>query len=226
MSSRAASHSSVSAWPCRRHLLIAHGCDVHRGAYVAPEIARAAPERVVGVYITAGLGFPTEADIPDLTPDELEQYNEIRRWSTGGLDHHALLRRGPQTFAYGWNDSPAALLGWLVHKFEEFSMAAEPLDEVIDRDLLLTNASLYWFTQSAGTSSWPMYETGEFGRPQGQDRVPTGVYAGPPAIRRLAERDNRIEHWPEGNTGRHHFVAMESPGPYANDMRVFFGAVR
>ncbi|GAA1764053.1 hypothetical protein [Streptomonospora arabica] len=71
-----------------------------------------------------------------------------------------------------------------------------------------------------------MYETEKFGRPQGQDRVPTGVYAGPPAIRRLAERGNRIVHWPEGNPGRHHFAAMESPGPYAADMRTFFGAVR
>ncbi|GAA1764045.1 hypothetical protein [Streptomonospora arabica] len=133
MSSRAASHSSVSAWPCRRHLLIAHGCDVHRGAYVAPEIARAAPERVVGVYFTAGPGLPTESDVCDLTPEEPAQYREIQRWSTAGLDHHALLRRGPQTFAYGWNDSPAALLGWLVHRFQKFSMAAEPLDEVIDR---------------------------------------------------------------------------------------------
>ena len=31
------------------------------GAYVAPEIAKTAPDKVIGVYVISGLGFPTEA---------------------------------------------------------------------------------------------------------------------------------------------------------------------
>ncbi len=35
-----------------------------RGAYVAPAVAVAAPEHVVGVYVISGLGFPTQDDVP------------------------------------------------------------------------------------------------------------------------------------------------------------------
>ena len=107
---------------------------------------------------------------------------------------------------------------------------AETPDQVIDRDHMLTNASVYWFTDTAGSSSWPMYERltlaadGGFAWPKGQKRVPSGVYGGgSPLMRRLAERDNTIVHWPEGNPGNH-FVAMEQPQAHAADIRAFFAS--
>jgi epoxide hydrolase len=197
------------------------------GAYVAPEVAKAAPEHVAGVYVIAGLGFPTEADVPEMTDDERAAFAEMQKqdWMTG-VDHHALLRAAPQTFAYGWHDSPVAALAWMVQKFTEFSTSAEPLDEVLDRDALLTNVSVYWFTRTFGSSSWPMYDSTGFAWPAGQTLAPTGVFTGPPGIRRFAERTNRIIHWPEHNHSRHHFVAMEAPEAMAADMAEFFAQVR
>ncbi|WP_207921427.1 hypothetical protein [Micromonospora sp. KC721] len=56
--------------------------------------------------------------------------------------------------------------------------------------------------------------------------MPSGVYGGGSALmRRLAERDNTIIHWPEGNPGGH-FVAMEVPEAHAADIRAFFGKLR
>jgi pimeloyl-ACP methyl ester carboxylesterase len=77
------------------------------GAYVAPEVARAAPEHVVGVYVISGLGFPAEADVPETNDEERAAYARTMEqdW-VNGVDHHALLRAAPQTFAYGWHDSP------------------------------------------------------------------------------------------------------------------------
>jgi pimeloyl-ACP methyl ester carboxylesterase len=197
------------------------------GAYVAPEIAKVAPEHVIGVYIISGLGFPTENDIPEMTEDERAAYAQLQKqdWMSG-VDHHALLRAAPQTFTYGWHDSPVAALAWMMQKFKEFTTAAKPPEEVIDRDLILTNASLYWLTGTFGSSSWPMYDSTGFGWPEGQTAAPTGVYSGPPGIRRLAERHNTIVHWPEGNPGGHHFVAMERPDHLAADIRAFFGQLR
>lgn len=195
------------------------------GAYVAPELAKIAPEHVVGVYIISGLGFPTEAD--ELNEEEQAAFAELMNadWMHG-VDHHALLRAAPQTFAYGWNDSPVAALAWMLQKFHDFNAAGKPLDQVIDRDLLLTNLSLYWFTGTFGTSSWPYYCSTESAWPEGQKAVPTGVYNGPPGIRRLAERHNTIIHWPVDNPGGHHFIAMDQPGPFAADIRAFFAKVR
>ncbi|WP_281898685.1 epoxide hydrolase family protein [Phytohabitans aurantiacus] len=197
------------------------------GAYIAPEVAVADPSHVAGVYVIGGLGFPTESDRDDLDEGERAMLDALLNadW-THGVDHHGLLRAAPQTFAYGWHDSPAAALAWMLQKFHDFNTAGEPLDKVLDRDALLTNLSLYWFTDTFGTSSWPMYDSKVSAWPQGQKAVPTGVFSGPPGIRRLAERHNTIVHWPQTNTARHHFVAMESPTVMAADMAEFFAKVR
>ncbi|GIF99909.1 microsomal epoxide hydrolase [Catellatospora citrea] len=202
------------------------------GAYVAPAVAEVAPEHVVGVHIDGGFGFPTAADVPGMSEAERAEWDLMQQWMSGGVDHHALLRAAPQTFAYAWNDSPAGLLAWLMQKFKEFAFMADTPDHVIDRDQLLTNASVYWFTGTSGSSSWPMYDRltladdGGFAWPKGQRRVPSGVYGGGSALmRRLAERDNTIAHWPEGNPGNH-FVAMEQPSAHAADIRAFFTKVR
>lgn len=194
------------------------------GAYVAPEIANAAPDHVTGVYVISGLGFPTEADVPDMTDDERTAFAALQQmdWMSG-VDHHALLRTAPQTFAYGWHDSPAGALAWFTQKFGEFSASPRPLFEVLDRDQFLTNLSIYWFTRTFGSSSWPMYDSTATTWPAGQKHAPTGVYSGPPGIRRLAERTSTITHWPTGHTAEHHFVAMEAPESLAADLRAFFG---
>ncbi|MGK5521477.1 epoxide hydrolase family protein [Micromonospora sp. URMC 107] len=196
------------------------------GAYVAPEVAVAAPGHVVGVHVDGGLGFPTDADVPEMSDGERALYAEMRQWTSGGVDHHALLRAAPQTVAYAWNDSPVGLLAWLVQKFKEFTLTAPTPEQAIARDLILTNATLYWLTGTAGTSSWFMYDNTHFAWPKGQALVPSGVYGGgPPLFRRLAERHNKIIHWPEGNPGGH-FVAMEEPRAHAADIRAFFGKLR
>jgi pimeloyl-ACP methyl ester carboxylesterase len=193
------------------------------GAYVAPELAKAAPDNVVGVYVISGLGFPTQDDLPEMTDDERAAFADVmsQDWMTG-VDHHALLRAAPQTFAHGWNDSPVAALAWMTQKFHEFNPTGKPLAEVISRDLLLTNVSVYWFTKTFGTSSWFAYDSTDFAWPTGQKAVPTGVYSGPPGIRRFAERTNNITHWPTTNPTGHHFIAMDHPHDLAADMKTFF----
>ncbi|WP_280232638.1 epoxide hydrolase family protein [Nocardia cyriacigeorgica] len=198
------------------------------GAYIAPEMALAAPDRVIGVHVDGGLGMPTAADVPGMTEDERAEWDMMQQWMTGGVDHHTLLRAAPQTFAHAWTDSPVGLLAWMMQKLHEFTPMAERVEDVIDRDHLLVNIALYWFTDTAGTSSWPMYNgLGEdgFDWPKGQRLVPTGTYGGSSALmRRLAEKDNDIVHWPEGNPGNH-FVAMEEPDMHVADIREFFGKI-
>jgi epoxide hydrolase len=202
------------------------------GAYVAPEIAKVDPEHVIGVHIDGGFGFPTAADVSDMNEAERADWEQMQRWMSMGVDHHAMLRAAPQTFAYAWHDSPVGLLAWMVQKFKEFTFTVSTPEQAIDRNHILTNVALYWFTGTSGSSSWAMYERmtvaedGSFAWPKGQKQVPSGVYAGGSALmRRLAERDNTIIHWPEGNAGNH-FVAMEVPQIHAADIRAFFSKVR
>ncbi|MFI6868195.1 epoxide hydrolase family protein [Nocardia sp. NPDC050406] len=199
------------------------------GAYVVQEMAIAAPDHVVGVHIDGGIGMPTIDDVPTMTPDERAEWDMMQKWMTG-VNHHVLLHAAPQTFAAAWTDSPAGLLAWLVHKFTEFSPLVDRVEEAIDLDHLLTNISLYWFTDTAATSSWPMYNglgDNGFEWPAGQKLVPVGTYGGGSALmRRLAERDNTIAHWPEDNPPANHFIAMEVPRAHTADIRAFFAKVR
>ncbi|MFE5283608.1 epoxide hydrolase family protein [Nocardia sp. NPDC056611] len=197
------------------------------GAYVVQEMAIADPDHLIGVHIDGGIGMPTAADVPTMTAEERAEWDLMQKWQSG-VNHHVLLRQAPQTFAHGWTDSPVGLLGWLVHKFTEFSPLADHLEQAVDRDQLLANASVFWFTNTAATSSWPMYNgLGDdgFAWPAGQKLVPIGVYSGgSPLMRRLAERDNTIAYWPEGNTGNH-FLAMDVPRAHTADIQTFFDLV-
>ena len=137
----------------------------------------------------------------------------------------------PQTLAYGLTDSPVGQLAWIVEKFHEWTAATRSPEEVVDRDLLLTNVMLYWLTGTAGSSANLYYETFHPTAPPATVRseVPTGVAVFPDdavlPVRRLAERDNHIVHWREYGRGGH-FAAMEQPDVLVNDIRDFFGALR
>ncbi|PSK89668.1 pimeloyl-ACP methyl ester carboxylesterase [Murinocardiopsis flavida] len=208
----------------------AHGNDA--GALVSPQLALAAPEHVVGVHLTGGLGMPTgdPAELEGLDDGERAEVAFLAEMlnGAGGSGYAPYLARRPQTLSYGLLDSPVAQLAYLVERFTEFDgwpddggAPAEP----IDRDRLLTNASLYWLTATAGSSSWTYYD-GAAGMPVDQAAVPTGVSHGGSAVfRRLAERGNDIVHWAD-NTAGSHMIAMSDPGPLAADIAEFFGKLR
>ena len=81
--------------------------------------------------------------------------------------------------AYGLSDSPAGQLAWIVEKFKEWTDPSAGLPEnAVDRDQLLTNISIYWFTNTAGSSANLYYETfhdPSLFAPQERGTVPTGV---------------------------------------------------
>ena len=65
----------------------------------------------------------------------------------------------PQTIAHALTDSPAGLLAWIVEKFQEWTDPAAKLPEdAVDRDRILTDVSIYWFTATAGSAAHTYYE--------------------------------------------------------------------
>ncbi|MFE2180821.1 hypothetical protein [Streptomyces sp. NPDC059455] len=100
--------------------------------------------------------------------------------------------------------------------------------EALDRDAVLTNVSLYWFTNTAGPSARLYKEAASaWGAPPERSGVPTGVavFRGDTAIRRLAEPWHAISHWSEFEAGGH-FAAMEVPELLVGDVRTFFRDLR
>ncbi|MCP2241670.1 hypothetical protein LX86_000390 [Lentzea aerocolonigenes] len=91
---------------------------------------------------------------------------------------------------------------------------------------LLTDASIFWFTRTAGSSA-RYYQEGDetWGELEPDSRTPTSVAvfphdAGVP-IRRMAERNHNIVRWTEMPRGGH-FAAFEVPELMAAELREAF----
>jgi len=221
----------------------AHGGDV--GAGVTGMLAMIAPHRLVGVHTTGPTpGFPFG---PPLDSDRFdgadraraERFNQYQR---DGLGYLHLQATRPQTLAHLITDSPVGQLAWIVEKFKEWTDEAAGLPEdAVERDQLLANASIYWFSRAGASSAHITYEGmqafrqfieqhgGEDGggNPTTELGVPTGVavFAADMSVRSIIDPDGSLAHWTEHDRGGH-FPAMEVPDLLVQDVRTFFGKLR
>ena len=204
------------------------------GAVIAPEMGRLDPDHVIGVHVNALVTFPSgdPAEMADLTEAEQERLRRLQHFRDEMMGYVQIQGTRPQTLAYGLADSPAGQLAWIVEKFKEWTdSAAELPEDAVDRDHILTNVSMYWFTSTAGSSANRYYESAHdpsAWTPKERSPVPTGVAvftSSDVAIRRFAERDNTIVHWSEFDRGGH-FAAMEAPDLLVGDVRAFFHDLR
>ncbi len=100
-------------------------------------------------------------------------------------------------------------------------------EHAVDRDLLLTNVSLYWFTRSGASAAHILYDgmhAEDWGQP---GPAPTGwaVFGREPFTRKLLDPDGHLQHWVEYDRGGH-FPAMEVPELLVADIRRFFRPLR
>jgi pimeloyl-ACP methyl ester carboxylesterase len=204
------------------------------GALIAPEMGRLSPDKIFGVHVNAWLGFPSGApgEFDGLSAVEQKRLGRIKEFQTEGMGYIHIQGTRPQTLAYGLTDSPAGQLAWIVEKFKEWTDSTTGVPEdAVDRDRILTDVSIYWFTRTAGSAANLYYEMAHDAatwRPKIPGTVPFGVavFAGHDiAIRRFAERDENVVHWTEIDSGGH-FAALEQPKAFTNDVRDFFGKVR
>jgi pimeloyl-ACP methyl ester carboxylesterase len=206
----------------------AHGGDW--GAIISRELAVQFPARVLGIHVTmlASAVARTEADLSELPDQELgrRSLEKGQAFSASGTGYAIIQATKPQTLAYGLHDSPAGQLAWIAEKFRSFSNTTADL---IDRDDLLADVSIYWFTETANSSA-RLYAalTGGWGAPPASNTVPTGVAVFPDdiglPIRTLAERTDKIVHWTEFPRGGH-FPALEEPDALIGDIREFFSSL-
>lgn len=202
------------------------------GAVIAPAIARAAPERVIGVHVNAAtMGFipmgPIEpSEIATFSDAEKTRLQRLQQFMAERFGFNALQSSRPQTIAYGITDSPAGLIAWLGDMFAGFGDSPQ----AIAQDKFLTNVLVYWFTGTAASSIRLYYENAhdpEAWSPKPNSGVPTGVAVfarDEVAIRRFGEAGNTITRWTELASGGH-FAAMEVPEVWAADVKAFFSSL-
>jgi pimeloyl-ACP methyl ester carboxylesterase len=199
---------------------LAHGSDM--GAGVVEQLRRNHATRLLGVHFSnVYWGYPRPAEP---TPAEAEYFRNIGAWQFAEGAYAMLQGTKPQTLAYALNDSPIGIAAWILEKFESWTDGGA---RAIGLDNLCANLSLYWLTQTIG-SSCRLYAEAfrdvEAQSPPAKGEVPVGVLICPndilPAPRQWGERWLNLVHWTEAVRGGH-FPAWEIPNVLTDDLRRF-----
>ena len=201
------------------------------GSHVSRYLALDDPDRVVAVHRTDA-GLPQfSGDPADLTLQEREWFANIAAWGAAEGAYGAMHRTKPQTAAVGLNDSPAGLASWIVEKLQSWSGCDGDIERSFTKDEILTNVTIYWLTQTIG-SSMRMYSANSAIPPAQLARrvdVPSGfsIFRGdvvrPP--RAWLERVTNAVYVTEPARGGH-FAPFEEPELYAQELRDFFRPYR
>ena len=201
------------------------------GSFISQNIGRQDPDRCEAVHVNFLFATAPEGGPGELTEDEQAGLGRANLYFTEGAGYMQIQSTKPQTLAYGLTDSAVGQLAWIAEKFLAWTDNDGTIESAVDRDRLLTNISLYWFTATAGSSARMYYEvlrpgaggiTEPLETPIGVANFPMEIMRAP---RRWLEDSYNIVHWSEMDEGGH-FAAMEEPEALAQDIREFFRRFR
>ncbi len=217
----------------------AQGTDA--GSGVALILGMIDATRVVGTHITGtGAAFPfgPPISLEGLSEADRARGERFNKMQVDGIGYLWIQSTRPQTLAYLLNDTPVGQLAWIVEKFQAWTdPAAELPEDAVDRDQLLTNVSIFWFTGAGASSANAVYEgmqayrqmaAQQSGDKPGEPSGPpsgVAVFAADTTIRSIFDPGNTIKHWSEFDRGGH-FPAMEVPNLLVGDIREFFSTLR
>ncbi|AUY48047.1 epoxide hydrolase family protein [Streptomyces sp. CB01881] len=191
---------------------VVSGGDV--GADVAEQLAAMHPDRVAALHLTnVSPLHAVFADRSALGAEELAYLDTAAAWQRAEGGYIAQQSTKPHTLAPALADSPAGLGAWICEKL--WSWSHIPFEE----EVLLTWISVYWFTNTIGTSFTPYAEVAP---PVPYVATPTVLSAfshdTKPAPRCFASRFVNVREFIEHENGGH-FAAWEQPLHYAEDLR-------
>ncbi len=200
------------------------------GAIINTQLALADPAHMAGLHLNMCIGGAPD---PNAKRTERELARQKTRMTFGGEEtgYQQIQGTKPQTLGFGLNDSPIGLAAWIVEKFRTWCDCDGNPETIFTKDELLTNITLYWVTETAGSSARLYYESRHPTSPANNKKieVPTACADFPreliPVSRASLEaRYNlvRLTEMPKGG----HFAAFEQPELFVTDVREFFRTVR
>ena len=206
------------------------------GSSITEQLAAHHTDLLMGMHLT-DIPFHHILSLPsgELSHAEKKYLEAGKRWQQTEGAYSMIQSTKPQTLAYGLNDSPAGLAGWLIEKFNTWSDNHGNIERAFTKDELLTNITIYWATQTINSAIRIYYETmkemykpinfiNPFHKESKKTDIPTAVALFPKDLinppREFAERFFNVTQWTEMPRGGH-FAAMEEPELLAKDIRKF-----
>ena len=207
--------------------VLAQGGDL--GAGVSTALASKHPENMLGLHLNyiPGSYFPFLSPDEKFTEEEIQSLKNTEDWYTAEGAYAHQHRTKPLTLGYALNDSPVGLCAWIIEKFHGWSDCNGNIESVFTKDELLSNVSLYWFTETIHSSIRLYNENSRAPLHFSKNdfiNIPVGIARfqkeDPFPTRKFIERGYNIHHWTDIPIGGH-FAAMEQPELLANDIIQF-----
>lgn len=208
------------------------------GAILTAQLGHKYAQHLIGAYLHLLVPLDVfNGPLPgqeEYGAEEVGWYERSANFLLRETGYSAIQATKPQTLAFALNDSPVGLAAWIIEKRRTWSDCGGDLARRFSRDDLLTTLSIYWFTQTFGTSARYYYECVHNPWQPSHDRqpvveAPTGVGVFQEEVvlmpRRWAERYYNLQHWTLMKSGGH-FAPMEEPRALVEDMRAFFRPLR
>jgi len=214
------------------------------GSVISDALARQAPAGLLGIHLTMPATIPEElvsainSGVPapsGLSGPELKAYNALSTFFGRNAAYGAMMVTRPQTTGYLLSDSPGALAAFLYEKIAEWSDSNLHPEEVIGRDAILDDITLYWLTNTGASSSRFYWEnnnnnfsakaqrTSEIKVPVAISVFPHEIYQAPESWSKNAYRSLYYYHLaPKGG----HFAAWEQPQVFTEELRAAFKPLR
>jgi pimeloyl-ACP methyl ester carboxylesterase len=198
------------------------------GTSVTTSMALQHPGRLLGIHLVPPLA-PPDRDAGDLTDEERAALADLDERSRTGSGYSAVQGTRPQTIGYALTDSPTGLCAWIAEKLWAWTDHDGDLGQILSRDQVLDNITLYWLTGTAASSARLYWEsidqvTRWFATAASDViTVPAGCSIFPKEVprpsRRWAQRRfANIVHWNQPASGGH-FAAWEQPALFTGEVR-------
>ena len=216
----------------------AHGGDW--GSSITEQLALYHEDVLFGIHLTDVPFAHAMAPLDNPSHSEKKFTKKVERWVQTEGAYTSIQSTRPQSLAYGLNDSPAGLAGWVIEKFYAWSDNNGDLDAAFNKEELLTNLTIYWATQSINSSMRlyydaiqtimnamynPLVKLNPFDKTGSKAGIPAAFALFPKDIssppKEYAERFFNVQRWTEMPEGGH-FAAMEQPELLAKDIRESF----
>ncbi|MBX9606986.1 MAG: epoxide hydrolase [Gammaproteobacteria bacterium] len=208
------------------------------GAILTAQLGHKYAEHLIGCYLHLMVPLDVfNAPFPGaevFQPEEQAMQRRNENFFARETGYSALQATKPQSLAHALNDSPTGLAAWITEKRRTWSDCGGDVERRFSKDDLCTTLTIYWATQTFGTSARYYYECVNNPWRPSHDRspvveAPTGVGVFPNEVvllpRRWAEQYYNLQHWTEMQSGGH-FAPMEEPAALVDDIRKFYRGLR
>ncbi|RZT08401.1 Pimeloyl-ACP methyl ester carboxylesterase [Duganella sp. CF402] len=199
------------------------------GAGVTTALGHIKPAGLAGIHLNWQFVFPEKMPAT-LSPDEQRAVDGVGRFLSGEYGYFNEQATRPQTVGEVLSSTPVGQAAWIYEKFQAWTDNGGDVENVLTRDEMLDDISLYWLTNTAASSARIYWENSPSSFSGGRLDLPVAVSVFPKEIYRAprswAEATYpQMIYWNEVERGGH-FAAFEQPALFVAELRTGFAKLR